>query len=189
MKKLLILPLLLFVLYSSAQGSKSNNSDYPTPFEFAIIDSTITGTKAELFVKANEWVAKTFNSAKDVIQMSDKDAGKIIAKGVMDAICKFGLGRSKFYIKYTLSIDLKDNKCRIKMLDFIVEKYQVVSTLSNNDISDLNAPLNTDEPPSLGMFASFPQKTWESIKAICTYQSNELIKDALASFRAKSDNW
>ena len=36
---------------------------------------------SDLYVRANEWFAKTFNSANAVIQMQDKEAGKIIGKG------------------------------------------------------------------------------------------------------------
>ncbi len=41
-----------------------------------------TKTKSDAYASANEWIAKNFRSAKDVIQMQDKDAGIIIVKAI-----------------------------------------------------------------------------------------------------------
>ena len=43
-------------------------------------------TKDILFVRANEWFAIKFVSANDVIQMIDKDAGKIVGKGYVKVV-------------------------------------------------------------------------------------------------------
>ncbi|WP_107822016.1 DUF4468 domain-containing protein [Mangrovibacterium marinum] len=40
----------------------------------------VPGTKDELYVKANEWMVRSFNNAKSVIQFQDKEAGKIMGK-------------------------------------------------------------------------------------------------------------
>ena len=45
---------------------------------FISIDSTIKGTKDELFVRAKSWLVQTFKSANDVIQLNDKEAGKLL---------------------------------------------------------------------------------------------------------------
>jgi hypothetical protein len=39
----------------------------------------------ELYVRAHEWFAKTFKSAQSVIQLDDKEAGKILGKGSIQA--------------------------------------------------------------------------------------------------------
>ena len=43
----------------------------------------IPGSKNELYIKANQWMVKTFNNAKSVIQFQDKEAGKIMGKYLM----------------------------------------------------------------------------------------------------------
>jgi uncharacterized protein with TBP-like fold DUF4468 len=97
---------------------KSSNA----PFEFTLID-TLQGTKNDIYVRAYEWIAKTFTSAKDVIQMNDKEAGKIIAKAVLvidGAKNMYGV-IGKDYIHYTISIDVKDNKYKCVLSDFYHE--------------------------------------------------------------------
>ena len=158
-------------------------NDYPSPFQFQRIDSNLHGTKADLFVKANEWVAKTFVSAKDVIQMSDKEAGKILAKGVMEATGRVGITKCIFYIKFTLAIDVKDNKSRCKISEFIVEGYQSNGTFSEKKYFKMNVSLD-DDPPF-----SYSRKTWNDLKYTCSYNSENHINDLFTALKAKSDNW
>src|SRR5215217_3996181 len=92
---------------------------YPSPFEFRFIDST-TATKLELYTRARSWVATTFGSAQAVLQMDDKDVGRIIGKANMlwpytgligNVICKCP-------IAYTFTIDVKEGKFRCVLTDF-----------------------------------------------------------------------
>ena len=111
----------LFLLYVLTMGTHhciaQKEFNYPTPFEFSIIDTSVE-TKSNLYIKASEWVANRFVSAKDVIQMNDKDAGKIIAKGVIECYESAMLSSITIYVKFTLAIDVKDKKYRIKLYDF-----------------------------------------------------------------------
>ena len=45
--------------------------------------ATVLGTKNDVYVKANLWLVDVFNSAKSVIQFSDKEAGVIKGKYVL----------------------------------------------------------------------------------------------------------
>lgn len=38
-------------------------------------------TKAQIFERSQRWIAQNFKSAKQVIDLTDKDAGMIVAKG------------------------------------------------------------------------------------------------------------
>jgi|SaaInlStandDraft_1057018.scaffolds.fasta_scaffold100865_2 hypothetical protein len=49
------------------------------PLEYDSIIEVEGITKNDIYVQVNDWLATTFNSANDVIQMADKDAGKFIA--------------------------------------------------------------------------------------------------------------
>ncbi len=70
--------------------------------------------KAELFTRANVWVAKTFRDAKSVIQVNDKDAGRLVGKG--NAVCnelrQFGDVMNDYYLAFIMDITTKDGKVR-----------------------------------------------------------------------------
>lgn len=79
----------------------------------------VTGTQAELFLKANAWMVETFNNAESVIQHSDKEAGAIIGKYLMYGSVSTGSGLyattndSRVYA--IIDIRVKDNKARIEI--------------------------------------------------------------------------
>jgi hypothetical protein len=70
------------------------------------------------FVAANAYIAKSFNSAKDVIQMADKEAGMIVVK----AVYRFAYPvdppiNSQFwdgYVQYGMTVQVKDQKAKIE---------------------------------------------------------------------------
>ena len=72
-------------------------------------------TKDDLFDKTIEWVTLNYNSANDVVQLNDKEAGKIIAKG--DMVAPFGFGQTTV-IRYTLIFDFKDERMRYTFTSF-----------------------------------------------------------------------
>lgn len=59
-----------------------------------------------LYLKALEWIALNYNSANDVIQLKDKESGKIIAKGIFK-IKYFSRNPS---INHTIMIYTKDGR-------------------------------------------------------------------------------
>lgn len=66
--------------------------------------------KDEAFNIVHEWFAKTYNSSNDVIQLADKDAGKIIGKGVG----MYSSGGVGFMYSYTITVRVKDLKMKIE---------------------------------------------------------------------------
>lgn len=75
------------------------------------------GSKDELYSRAREWFAKTYNSAQNVIQMDDKD--KIVGKALMQVYHKaFGKDHISGYINYTISIYFKDGKYKYEITNF-----------------------------------------------------------------------
>ena len=65
----------------------------------------------ELFVRANEWMTQAFNSAKAVIQYSDKDAGIIRAKYDSDAT----QGLMEIECTTNFMVECKDGKARLTL--------------------------------------------------------------------------
>lgn len=81
--------------------------------QLTYIDEHPGKDRGELFNKSNEWVARTFNSANDVIQLSNPSTGQIIGRGISFTD---GSGVDLGYkrpFKYTMVIDIKAEKMRV----------------------------------------------------------------------------
>ena len=89
--------------------------------EVVKVDSNLT--KQELYVNAKEWFAKTFVSAQDVIQMDDKEVGRIIGKGNMEynSTIYYGSNGTKGWIRYTVTIQVKDGRYKYEISNFVHE--------------------------------------------------------------------
>ena len=99
--------------------------------EYELTEKTATGifdikekSKSELFTLIDKWVSINYNSAKNVIQMHDKESGTIIIKGINEVVYK-NTSKSIYpnnkYIQdyvttkfnHLIQIDIKDNRYRI----------------------------------------------------------------------------
>ena len=73
-------PLLLICTISFFLTTSAQQTSKPINFvAVETVDSSIT--KDILFLNGVEWIGKHFNNANKVIQISDKEAGLILAKG------------------------------------------------------------------------------------------------------------
>lgn len=105
MKKLNIIVLVVFTLLLA-----SCTTIKPSEVKGVTKVVEVSGaSKDELFVKASSWLVDAFNSAKSVIQFSDKDAGVI--KG------KYRITFPQFLetgeCEATFTVECKDGKCRL----------------------------------------------------------------------------
>ena len=96
MKKLLFL--MIFIPLASFSQKYSEVIDIPNK------------TANQLYSKANEWFALTFNSAKDVIQLQDPVEKKIIGKGVKQFSYSVGKYAVSMNMHFTLMVQFKDGK-------------------------------------------------------------------------------
>jgi hypothetical protein len=76
-------------------------------------------SKAELFQLSNEWLVDTFSSADAVIQFKDKQEGVVMGKGYFQY---FDIAYGQTRIWFTLKMEVKEQKARISIYDFITEK-------------------------------------------------------------------
>lgn len=99
--------------------------------EYKIEEKSITGvfdidgkSKAEIFSAINKWISINYNSAKNVIQLNDAEAGNIIIKGINEVTYKNAvkaLYPKNSYISentttkfnHLIEITVKENKFRI----------------------------------------------------------------------------
>lgn len=121
------------------------------------VDSVPGVLKTELYSRAKIWLVKEFNSSKAVIELDDKDAGQIIGKGSFKYVYTVMLTTGYWRCSFTLQIDCRDNKARIKIYD-----------ISSKSVGESTAE-------DFNKYASHSQK---HIKAI-----NDGLESTLASFK------
>lgn len=88
-----------------------------------IIDCT-GKSKEQLYIILNYWYSNSFGSGKAVIQLNDKDAGVIIAKGYVDGIAQHVGGLNTFTVSITpiIKTDIKDGKVRVT---YTIPSYEI----------------------------------------------------------------
>ena len=79
----------------------------------------------ELYVRANTWFVKTFNSAESVIEFQDKEAGKIAGKYSLN----YSLMLSPFRSTQSITVDVKESKARIRIENPSINKTALTSQL------------------------------------------------------------
>lgn len=113
MKKLsLSLVLCLSMAFVFGQTSK--------PLEYSSVTPVEKVLASELYLRALAWFATSFQSANDVIQFKDPQAGKIIGRAVhsynpnvfMSSAC------TKGYIDYNIVVEVKDGRYKLTLNSF-----------------------------------------------------------------------
>ena len=100
--ELTILIILSFHL-SMAQDFPIN--DKANEIEFVQIVDVPDTDKNELFVRANQWLNKTFVSSKEVRQYSDKEAGEVNGNGNIQLITKMmGMNVDCGLVRFSIEI-------------------------------------------------------------------------------------
>ena len=72
-------------------------------------------SKDKIYTQALSWTAENFVSANAVIQMKDRDVGKIVGKGVTE----FKQWVAAVPAEFTTIIECKDGRYRVTFKDFI----------------------------------------------------------------------
>jgi hypothetical protein len=76
-------------------------------------------TKNEIYDASLEWMAQTLSGPREVIELKDKDNGKIIGKGITSFRGKIGIGSTNVLCRFTLIVEAKDNKYRTTYNNFV----------------------------------------------------------------------
>ncbi len=142
-------------------------------FTYQAVNEVAGVNKADLFSRAFEWVAQSYNSAQNVVQMQDKEAGKIIIKAIHSVSSK---GYDTGTVSYTLSIYVKDGRYKYILTDFI-HKAPVLS----KEIHSGGALENTQ--PKVALFKS--AKIWMDIRRSTDLRSRLLIRSLESAMTLK----
>ena len=108
MKKTIIL--LVFVLIGIKSFGQTN-------FKWDVIIDSLDSNKSQLYSKSKLFIGETWNSAQNVIQADDKEAGIILVKGITIQNLYFQLNDHKWTFSYTIKFLMKDNRCRVIIED------------------------------------------------------------------------
>jgi hypothetical protein len=76
-------------------------------------------TKNEIYDTSLEWMAQTLSGPREVIELKDKDNGKIIGKGITSFRGKVGIGSTNVLCRFTLTVEAKDNRYRTTYSNFV----------------------------------------------------------------------
>lgn len=81
-------------------------------------------TKEQLYILLSYWFTKTFCSSKEVIQLSEKEAGVIIGKGFVEDVAyhEGGVNTYRVHLIPVIKVDIKDEKVRVT---YTISTYEV----------------------------------------------------------------
>jgi hypothetical protein len=111
-KSYFLLMIMLFVSCAVIQPEMLIYRDYAAE---KVIESDLT--KDELFIAANAWLIESFKSAKDVIQLSDKEAGVIILRYFMAG------SPAGTEVTAVITLKARDNMTKISVVPQGIGKY------------------------------------------------------------------
>ena len=170
MKNLLLLIGIIFFYYNSS-GQQTGK-----PVIFVSVETVDSTTKKEtLYIKGLEWLARHFTNANKVIQVSDKEAGLILAKGSFTYRAPgFMLsGSENRSISFLLKFSFKDGKYKLELSDFSDE---VLGSITDGDYEDHSLSKKSN------------QKLWKIAQE--ETQSNIVsIHKSIKEFLGQTDNW
>lgn len=151
--------------------------------EVVNVDTSLT--KLELYSRAREWFAKAYNSSQNVIQMDDKESGKIVGKALTQVYHKaLGSNYPSGYINYTISIYLKDGRYKYEITNFHHTGQLVSGGNRIEDFGPCEEMINTKKK-TWGM--SY-QKTFNYYLLQLDTKTKSLIEDLKISMASKALN-
>ena len=149
---------------------------FPQTFkeEVVTMDET-TDTKDVLFVRAHEWFALTFRSANDVIQMADKNAGKLIGKGYVTVpMPNYGI------LSFTLIVECRDGRYKYTVQD-VIHRYTDTRKVWGGDILSERSP---------AVPLNLLRSQWRKVRESSELAMNALILDLKNAMKKPvNDDW
>lgn len=148
MKKIILFAAFATVLFQSCSGLQG----VPVSMEPIEHQFQVDKNKNDLYVSANNWMAETFNSAKSVIQFTDKEAGVVTGKYLLKPGYRYA--NYSYYeteegsIYAIIKIQVKDGGTKITVSpddfnevtsDMAAEKFKYSRDVATNQINNLVA--------------------------------------------------
>ncbi len=138
--------------------------------------------KEEVYSIIKEWIAKTFVDSREVIELDDKESGKILGTGLFKVHLPSGAFAG--YVRYDIYFIIKDNRFKYEISNFIHDTYGTLQGIGSG--GDL-----LNEKPVCGYFF-LTKRYWAGIKEETYINTNSLIIDLqtfVMSSLNKKDDW
>lgn len=137
-------------------------------------------SKDELYSRAREWFARTFVSSKNVLEMDDRQAGKLIGNGAKSGFY-YGLLMTPvdYTLTYEISVYIKDGRYKYEIADFVNDENKYGS-FSLDELSIGNKLMNkkgeyrSTIKPFIEDVIKTGNRLSESLKAAMSLTSKEL---------------
>lgn len=189
-KKLFFFSALTLFSISTAFGQKEtlnlpidSSTSKITYSEVVFVDSL--ANKQELFSRAREWFAKAYKSSTNVIQMEDKESGKIVGKALLSVnLTSLGMQQNGGYINYTITIYVKDGKYKYEITDFYHTGIYVNSTVGKEPDGGACETLIKEKK---GFWGNSYKRTYERYLFQMDENINFLVTDLKAAMTTKSN--
>lgn len=124
--------LVIGLIISSFSYSQINYDSSKNELTYSEVIQLPNKNSNEIYLSIYEWFAKTYNSANSVIQLNDKENGKIIGKGGFTINCIYEYGNIKtpqtLFINYTQTVQIKDGRFKYEFSNINVKASQNTST-------------------------------------------------------------
>ena len=160
------------------------------PYKLEKVIQADSLNKEIIYTIVSNWIATNYNSANDVIQLSDKESGSIICKATM----KFGMGKLSYscydgYVDYTLSIYIKDGRYKVVLSNVIHENLP-----KNAPQCNLGLISDAENYTDKGMSKNYHNAVWNDIKNRSNVLFDEIcdgLNEAIAkgSSELLKDDW
>ncbi len=161
------------------------------PLSFSEVVQVEGISKGELYNRAKIWFAEVYKDAKEVIQVDDKESGKIIGKGTEPFTQSFMTSSAitKGGISYIIKVFLKDGRYKYEITDFTHSahggnfgKYSLGLLTSQEDC-----------PTPKKMAKKWSNKVWKDAKEQSEAFARVLIESLKENMSKQSaeedDNW
>ena len=178
MKKIVFLLLLIPIIGFSQEKPKEL-----TYTDVVKVDSLVTAK--QLYINAKSWFAESYKNSKYVIQLEDKEEGKIIGNGSFPYRSNIFIGNaaSVGYINYTITIYVKDGRYKYEIANIIHEG----ASTSFGKISDLESFIK--DKPSKGWRTKVFNDLKTQIDDYFNVLINELKSYMLKASSINNDKW
>lgn len=146
-------------------------------------------TAAELYSAALAWVPTAFKSAKAVIELQDKDAGRVVLKGSVPWSRTPALMPWSFVgnVNFTVTVEVKDGRYR-----YSIDSFNAVfgTSAKTNQPSDSTYGPITDAPKWEGKMVSLgDQKNWAEHQKLARDTAASLAASLKAAIAKPPENW
>jgi hypothetical protein len=149
-------------------------------------------SKDELYSAALKWFGLTYNDAQSVLQVQDKASGTIVGKGAIryEPAVFVGSEGTRGWIKYTISVEVKEGRFRYTVESFRHEGTKVIA----GQMASFGL-LTTDDRYPHGVVRGtekWRDKVWDDIKTQTKAAIDPTVYGLLKHMKdsaAKKDDW